>query len=274
MNEVPVEVNGILQDYIALVNEHFPTVLEGVYIQGSIALNAYVHDSSDIDFITVTNRRLLGDDAKILSGIHNTVAEKHKNIEMDGVYILWEDLGKVTSEEPIFLVYNGGELNFEAYISPITWWIVKSKGINVIGPDRTSLSIDIQASDLTTYVIENMNSYWANRIQRMENSIEELMNLPSDEISKEIEWTILGLLRQYYTLKEYDIISKRGAGEYALQHVPAEWHRIIKEAINIRNGVKENLFTSNQERINAALAFSTYIMNDCNLKMRGMSDGE
>jgi len=264
MFEVPIIVNEVLNDYIDLMNEHLPNVLEGVYIHGSIALNAYVNGSSDIDFITVTNRRLVDGDAKILTEIHKTVAEKHKNIDMDGVYILWGDLGKVTKEEPIFLVYNGGELNFEAYISPITWWIVKKNGINVVGPDRTSLSIDINTSEITKYVIENMNSYWASRIQRMENSIDELINFPSDVINQEIEWTVLGLLRQYFTLKEHDITSKLGAGEYALQHVPAEWHKIIKEAINIRIDVKENLFTTNQERIDATLAFSTYIINYCN----------
>lgn len=272
MNEIPVEVNEVLDDYIALMNEHLPNVLEGVYIQGSIALNAYVHGSSDIDFITVTNRRLLDLNAKVLTEVHNMIAEKYKNIEMDGVYILWEDLGKVMSEEPIFPVYNGGQLNVEAYISPITWWIVKKNGINVIGPDRTSLSIDIQTSDITSYVIENMNSYWVNRIRRMENSIGELLHLPSDEINKGIEWTILGLLRQYFTLKEHDIISKLGAGEYALQHVPTEWHKVIREAINIRKGARKSLFTSNQERINATLSFSTYIIKHCNLKFKNKGD--
>lgn len=272
MNEIPVEVNEILNDYVALINEQLPNILEGVYIQGSIALNAYVHGSSDIDFITVTNRRLLDAEAKILTEIHNTLAEKYKNIEMDGVYIVWDDIGKVTSEEPIFPVYNGGELNLEAYISPITWWIVKKNGINIIGPDRTSLAIDIQISDLTTYVIENMNSYWMNRIRGMENSIEEVQKLPSADINEGIEWTVLGLLRQYFTLKEHDIISKLGAGEYALQNVPAEWHRIIKEAINIRNGVKENLFTSNQERIIETLSFSRYIIDHCNRNLSSEGD--
>jgi hypothetical protein len=47
---------------------------------------------------------------------------------------------------------------------------------------------------------------------------------------EEIEWTVLGLL----TLRENDIISKLGAGEYALQQMQEEWHGITREAINIR----------------------------------------
>lgn len=264
MKKLPVVVQNILNEYMALLNEVLPMIVEGVYIQGSIALNAYMKDSSDIDFITVTNRHLLEEDIEVLSDIHNKIAEKHTNIEMDGVYIQWKDLGKMNADNQNFIIYNSGKLSSETYISPITWWILKMKGINFLGPDRTSLSFEISPSDLTTYVVENMNSYWVNRIERVKNSLKDLNKFSTEEITNEIEWSVLGLLRQYYTLKEQNIISKLGAGEYALQHVPAEWHKIIKESINIRNGIKENLFTSNQERIDAALAFSTYIINYCN----------
>ena len=264
MKELPVVVQNVLNEYFALLNEGLPKIVEGLYIQGSIALNAYVKDASDVDFITVTNRRLLEEDIEVLSGIHNKLTEKHINIEMDGVYILWEDLGKMNADNHFFPVYNSGELSFETYISPITWWILKTKGINFLGPDRTSLSFEISPSDLTTYVVENMNSYWANRVESVKKSVEDLKKFSTEEIKNEIEWSVLGLLRQYYTLKEHNIISKLGAGDYALQHVPTEWHKIIKEAINIRKGLKENLFTSNQERMDAALSFSTYIINYCN----------
>ncbi|WP_277674507.1 aminoglycoside adenylyltransferase domain-containing protein, partial [Piscibacillus halophilus] len=54
----------------------------------------------------------------------------------------------------------------------------------------------------------------------------------------EVEWTVLGLLRQYYTLMEKDIISKLEAGYYGLEILPTKWHPIIQEAINIRKNVK------------------------------------
>lgn len=264
MKVIPVVVQNVLNEYMALLNESLPKIVEGVYIQGSIALNAYVKDSSDIDFITVTNRQLLDEDIEVLSDIHKKIAEKHNNIEMDGVYIQWEDLGKMNADNHNFIIYNSGKLSSETYISPITWWILKTKGINILGQDRTLLTIEVSPSELTTYVAENMNSYWANRVERVKKSVKDLNDFSTDEINNEIEWSVLGLLRQYYTLKEQNIISKLGAGEYALQHVPAEWHKIIKEAINIRKGVMEDLFTSDQERINAALAFSTYLINYCN----------
>jgi hypothetical protein len=85
-------------------------------------------------------------------------------------------------------------------------------------------------NDLVSYTFENMNTYWAIRIQKFEKSIEELKFLPASVTDEEIEWTVLGLL----TLRENDIISKLGAGEYALQQMQEEWHGITREAINIR----------------------------------------
>lgn len=270
MQGIPIIVENVLNDYVDLVNERIPNMLEGVYIQGSIALNAYVKDSSDIDFITVTNRRLLEEEAEVLSEIHSRIAEKYRKPELDGVYILWEDLGKLETCDNVYPFYNGGELSYGVHFNPITWWLLKTKGINFIGPERTSLTFEIQSKHLVSYVTENMNSYWAQRTQRIENAIEDLINLPTEDIDNEIEWSVLGLLRQYYTIKEHEIISKLGAGEYGLLHVPEEWHLIIKEAINIRKGVKKGLFTSNQERTDSAIAFSKYIIKYCNSSLSKM----
>lgn len=163
-----------------------------------------------------------------------------------------------------YLNYNSGKLSYSSNFDPIIWWILQTKGIKVVGTEQSAFDFDIHSNHLIAYVNENMNSYWAQRVQRMETSIPELYNLPAKEIDYEIEWTVLGLLRQFYTLKENDIISKLEAGEYALQHLLMEWHPIIKEAINIRKGEKENIFTSEKERIDATIRFSKYIIHYCN----------
>ena len=74
MSEIPTLVQKVLDEYIALVNERLPNTLEEVYLQGSIALGAYVENSSDIDFIGITNRRLLEADAVVLTEIHSKIA--------------------------------------------------------------------------------------------------------------------------------------------------------------------------------------------------------
>jgi hypothetical protein len=109
-----------------------------------------------------------------------------------------------------------------------------------------------------------MNTYWTNRIKMAETSIDHLVKLPSDKIDFDIEWTVLGLLRQFYTIKEKDIVSKLDAGEYGLTQFPVEWHNIIKEAMNIRKGVKADIFSSEMERVDSTLRFSKFLINHCN----------
>ncbi|MBT2682314.1 nucleotidyltransferase domain-containing protein [Bacillus sp. ISL-37] len=127
--EIPMIVEKVLKDYINLFNEHLPETIEGLYIHGSIALNAYVEDSSDIDFITLTNRRLTEEDSEALSSIHTTIANKYKKPEMDGVYAVREDMGKLSNAGK-YPYYNNGELLFGNYFNfnPITWWTLKNKG--------------------------------------------------------------------------------------------------------------------------------------------------
>lgn len=264
MREIPVVVQTVLNDYIASLNELLPNTLEGLYIQGSIALNAYVNDSSDIDFIAITNRRLSGEEVEVLAEVHSMIARNYQKPEMDGVYIMWEDIGKIQTDDNIYPYYNDGKMSYVTYFDSITWWILKRYGINIVGPEPIELGFEVDSQHLISYVSDNMNTYWAKRVQTIDGSIEQLLQQPSEVIDVEIEWSVLGLLRQYYTLKEQSIISKLGAGEYGLQHLPREWHQIIKEAINVRNGVRSKFFTSDEQRIDMALRFSKYVISYCN----------
>lgn len=266
---IPNIVDNVLMDYIDLFNEHLPETIEGLYLHGSIALDAYVDDSSDIDFITLTNRRLTEEDLEALSFIHTTIANKFKKPEMDGVYAFHEDLGKLYNANDHhyhYPYYNNGELRFGDYFNfnPITWWVLKKKGINILGTELKDFQFETQPQELASYVLENMNTYWSKRIQMAESSIDHLVQLPTNDIDFEIEWTVLGLLRQFYTIKEYDIISKLDAGEYGLTQLQAEWRDIIKEAMNIRKGVKAKFFSSEMERMDRTLRFSKFLIDHCN----------
>ncbi|WP_043933210.1 aminoglycoside adenylyltransferase domain-containing protein [Bacillus sp. EB01] len=267
---IPSIVDTVLKEYINLFYEHFPETMEGLYIHGSIALNSYVDDSSDIDFITVTNRPLTEKDSDALSFIHSHLAKKYKKPEMDGVYILWEDLGKLNQKSNDvnynYPFYNNKKLSFGNYFNfnPVTWWVFEKKGINILGTDPRDFQFDIQPQELFSYVLENMNTYWVNRIQKAEDSIDDLVKLPTDEIDFEIEWIVLGLLRQFYTLKEFDIVSKLGAGEYGLTEIAVEWHDIIKEAMNLRMGIKAKIFKTEMERMAHTIRFSKFLIRLCN----------
>ncbi|CAM3808291.1 aminoglycoside adenylyltransferase domain-containing protein [Mesobacillus thioparans] len=267
---IPVVVHTVLKEYMNLFNEHFPGTMKRLYVHGSIALNAYVEDSSDIDFITLTNRRLTEKDLDALTFIHRKIANKYEKPELDGVYALREDLGKLydgsDKNDYKYPYYNNGEISFGDYFNfnPITWWVLKRKGISILEEEPEGFHFDIQPHQLYSYVLANMNSYWTNRVQTAEASMEQLLKLPSSTLDFEIEWTVLGLLRQFYTIKENDIVSKLDAGEYGLCQLPAEWHDIIKEAMNIRRCEMSEIFNSEKERLEVTLRFSRFLIGYCN----------
>ena len=262
MGKLPNEVEAIVKEYVMLMEEAFPSQLEGLYIQGSIALDAYVSGSSDLDFIAVTRKRLTEREGKTISGIHQKLANKLSKPELDGCYLVWEDIGRTKPVKDVFyLHFNGGMVREGAYFNPITWWILHHHGIKIVGPEPKDLKLEVQAGDIVSYVKENMNTYWARRIQMLEYLIHTGILPPENEIRTEIEWSVLGMLRQFYTLKEHGIISKLGAGKYALLHVPEEWHPIIKEAVHIRTGTKEILFESNEKRAAAAVSLMKYLLD-------------
>jgi hypothetical protein len=270
MKGLPKTVTAVLQDYIGLLHDVLPDTIEGLYLHGSVALNAFVEDSSDIDFITIISRRLEHDELEILSTIHERISKKYKKPEMDGVYLLWEDVGLLYNQDQSdvteFPYYNNNKLLIGPYFNfnPITWILLKQRGINIIGPNPSLLDLEISPIQLKTFVLDNMNTYWAERVRLVEQSVEKLLNLSQEELDIEIEWTVLGLLRQFYTLKENGIISKLESGEYGLRHIPKEWHEIIREATNIRMGAKEKLFGSKKASIDSLVGLAIYIINYCN----------
>ncbi|WP_200411170.1 aminoglycoside adenylyltransferase domain-containing protein [Virgibacillus salexigens] len=255
----------VLNEYISLWTERLPNQLEGLYLHGSIVLDAYTYDSSDIDFVVITKNRLTEKEIQILTDIHKVIACKFVKPDLDGLFIVWEDLGESRPADNVsFPYYNGGKIGFNTHFNPVTWWLLKKKGISLLGPDITERPFNVSSRLLTSYVLENMNSYWAGRVIKIENSIEQIKNLPTSGIDEELEWIVLGLLRQYYTLKELSIISKVGAGEYGLLNLPREWHNIINEAVNIRRKIKDTVFNSDEKRINETLQFSKYLIQHCN----------
>lgn len=260
-SRVPTIVQNVLDEYISLCNERIPHTLEGLYLHGSLALNAYLPHSSDIDFVAVTNRHLSEIDVETLSQIHQTLASKYPKPGMDGYYLQWEELGQIQTGNKTYPYYNQGEMTSSSgEHNAIACWILKTKGINILGPEKTTLHFDVHPQDLIDYVHTNMNTYWLSQMK----SMEKLLILPNEIVDGAIEWCILGMLRQYYTLKEHDIISKVEAGEYALQHLSERWHKIIKEAIRIRIGGEMQSYSSKEQRIHDTIECMEYILNYCN----------
>jgi hypothetical protein len=263
-SKVPIPVQNILSEYINLFHERIPNTLEGLYLHGSIALNAYINGSSDIDFMAIVKHHLTEQEVKIISTIHRELKKKYKKTGMDGCYLLWEDIGKQETETNKCLYANLGKVGRSTKVNPITWWILRDKGISIIGPEITSFHFDVDESDLTDYVLNNMNIYWLNRMNTIARFKRIAPLLPNKLVDWQVHWCITGMLRQFYTLREHEIISKVDACRYAIPYMPERWHNIIKEALSIREGLNIRYCDSKKQRVNDTIQCMNYIINHCN----------
>lgn len=259
MNKIPNSVQKVLDLYINKVNKELPGLLEGFYLHGSIAIDEFIEGESDVDFVAVTSRKLTNEDAATLRDIHLNLAETCKKPQLDGIYV------QSPNQKEASYFYNEGTFGKAVHDIPVTWWLLNNKGITIMGQEASELPINVTEDDLTTYVRKNMNEYWETRVSAMEQKKEVLIDYPVKMIETELEWTVLGLLRQIYTLRERDIISKLAAGEYGLRELDSKWHGLIQEAIHIRKRNPERRFTTNEERVNATIQFAKELINSCSL---------
>ncbi|GAB4212129.1 MAG: DUF4111 domain-containing protein [Roseiflexaceae bacterium] len=255
--EIPPLVQRVLDEYIELVHTALPGLLEGLYLHGSLALGAYLPGRSDIDFIAITSRRCTPGDIAALGTVHATLSQRHPDAPLEGSYLQWPDLGLLEDAIPPHPHIHDGVLHPSGYhdINGVTWWVLKQHGLALLGPPASQLAIVVDWDDLIAKMHHNLNSYWASFVTVPQRALWLL-----DDWG--IQWAVLGVLRQFYTFREQAITTKTGAGHYGLLHTPPRWHRLIQEAINLREG-HAAAYRSRVLRALEARAFLQLIVTAC-----------
>ncbi|MFD0712701.1 nucleotidyltransferase domain-containing protein [Paenibacillus sp. GCM10027626] len=251
---LPEVVNRSMRKLCESLQIRIPDTVESVYLYGSTALNAFIEGSSDIDFLVFVNRTLTPLDIQSIIEAHKDVEPALSGLDIMGAYIRLEDVGKSARElSPVPTYFDkkmqpdgNGDLN------PVTWWILQRHGICVYG-QHMSFNYEISSDELIQYVIENMNSYWAGWIDRLEQKLNSTgvteHPVPLEQLDFAVEWCTLGMLRQFYTIREHDVTSKIGAGEYGLTLLPERWHGLLREAIAIKRRENAREYTSQLKRL-------------------------
>lgn len=256
---IPEPVQPLLECYISAMEQQLPGLLRGFYIVGSIALNGFNERFSDIDFVAIVAHKASEADLESIASIHKATEKEFPKWGMSGVYLQFDDLGKSADETQAHPHFHDGKFHKEAYsgINPVTWWELKNHGIAIRGEEPLELPFSVDWNALIGWMRENLNAYWRGWTVRLDRRIVLLSDWG-------IQWAVLGVLRQYYTLRENSITTKHGAAEYALASLPQEWHSLIQEAIDIRADGKRRHYRSRLLRMMEAHSFLKYIIQVCN----------
>lgn len=256
---IPKPVEPVIEDYVSVVSQQLPGWIDAFYIVGSIALDEFNEQFSDIDFIAILNRKATSREIEELRRVHHVIEKNHPRWKMSGSYIQPSDLGKLDDEVQPHPHYHDGVLhpNNSYELNSVTWWELKHRGITVLGEAPQNLPFTVDWDRLVSWMKENMNCYWVSWTNRPIR----VLSLYSDW---GVQWAVLGVLRQFYTFKGNSITTKVRAGRYALGCLPIRWHKLIQEAIGIREGKKRSAYRSRIARMIEAVNFLKYVIQLCN----------
>ena len=147
--------------------------------------------------------------------VHHTLIDRYPQAQLEGSYLQWHDLGQFEDTIPPHPHIHHGVVHASGYhdINAVTWWVLKHHGIAVLGPALEQFAIQVDWDVLLAKMHHNLNTYWARFTTNPRRMAWLLDNYG-------VQWTVLGVLRQFYTFRECAITSKIAAGEYALAHLP------------------------------------------------------
>jgi hypothetical protein len=251
---IPAVLVPMFECYLSRLDQRLPGFLSSFCVVGSIALDEFNPHFSDVDFVAAIRQPAREGAMQALKEIHREVERGYPRWKLEGMYLLESQLGGTGH----FLVYHDGLLKTHPpEPDPVTWWILKNHGIPLLGSDPRDLPVSVDTNVLVAWTQGNMNTYWKGWTRKPGRLIVLLTDWG-------IQWAALGVARQFYTIRENAIISKRRAGDYALSAVPHQWHRIIHEAIRIRTRSGASFYRSRLARMIAVVNFMKYIIRSSN----------
>jgi hypothetical protein len=255
---IPQILHPLIQEYTDRVKQEIPGRMAAFYLEGSIALGEFNPRLSDIDFIAVLKGKATSPDFEKILRIHKKMERKYP-WKLSGMYFEVGDLGCLGNTKAPFLNYHDGKLKWSVHLDliSVSWWILTNHGIAIIGPSAQSLPISLDLDQLVRAQHENLKTYWASWTTKPGR----ILALTSDW---GVQWTVLGVSRQFYTIHEHKITSKIKAGEYALAHLPEYWHPILREAIALRRSMGPTSYHSTIRRAFDAFHYIRYVTRVCN----------
>ncbi|WP_158088837.1 nucleotidyltransferase domain-containing protein [Thermoactinospora rubra] len=231
---VPGTVQGIVDSYLHLVDAEASGLVEGLYLEGSVALGDFRPRTSDIDFVAVAGGPLDEAATAALERAHTRLSRQWPKPFFDGVYVTWDDLHRDPAaagsrpgcHEHRFTAEGSGPPN------PVTWHTLAWHGVACRGPQPTDLDIWIDVEALKSWCDRNLDQYWRRLLDRASQS-RSMWGLATMTPYGAL-WIVSGVCRIHYTLATGGITSKEGACRHALGAFPEPWHRIINECLRVR----------------------------------------
>ena len=229
------DINVLLDGFSMEVQAILGTRLVGIYLHGSLAYGDFNPQTSDIDFLVVTDRPLPEETFFALMGMHAALFASGMawSQKLEGAYIPKNDLRRHDpAHAPVPWLGVDGHFALETLGSDWTLqrWILREKGIVLSGPPLAGLIDPISPQDLRQAVRENLQEWWSPPFPA-----------PQRFLGSEYQaYAILTMCRSLYILEQGRMASKPEAARWAMRTLGESWCALISWAVTPTPGVGED----------------------------------
>jgi hypothetical protein len=242
--DIVVIMKELLADIQAVLGLH----LIGLYLHGSLAYGGFNPQTSDIDFLVVT-------DGSLPTGTFSALKEMHARLfasgiawsqKLEGAYIPAEGLRRHDpAYPPIPWLGTDGHFALERLGSDwiLQRWILREKGIVVTGPPVRDMIDPVSPGDLREAVRDSLQEWWS-------------PPFPSPQRFRSGEYqayAVLTMCRSLYVLEHGRVASKPEAARWAMETLGEPWQALIAAAAAWRPGVEFNRHAETIQLIQFAL---------------------
>lgn len=223
---LPPEVADLCDRFLALAPAG---LVEGLYLRGGLAFGEWVEGQSDVDFVAVLAHRPDAGETEQLRALHAELAASSP-VPFDGLHVVAADLASDPRLLPDVPTVLHGWFDEGTLDAVVAWHELAERGVTVAGPPIACLDVWTDATVLRDVTRDNVATYWrdnADLLARM--SVEA-------ERPDACAWTVLGAARVHHLLVTGAMTSKSAAARWGLGFYDERWHRVLREALRVREG--------------------------------------
>lgn len=224
------DVNAVLHELLDGVREVLGEEFVGLYLYGSLASGEFDPESSDIDFLVVTEGVLPAETLAELAAMHARIAAGPSRWarELEGSYIPRDAIRRYdpanAAHPTIGIDWPFGVSHHESDWV-IQRHIIREQGVALAGPPPRTLIDPVPPEALRRGVLGILRTWWS--LQLTDPSLLRTRDYQA--------FAILTMCRALYTLEHGTIVSKPAAARWAQATLPEPWPALVEQALAWRH---------------------------------------
>jgi predicted nucleotidyltransferase len=229
------EIDNLLNQFLREIQAILGIRLIGLYLHGSLVCGDFNPQTSDIDFLVVTDKSLPEKTFFTLKSMHTSLfaSKLAWSKKLEGAYIPRNDLRR---HDPAHasVPWLGEDGHFALETLGSDWilqrWILRENGIAISGSPLKSMIDPVSPEDLRQAVRESLQDWWSPPFPS-----------PKRFLSRAYQaYAILTMCRSLYMLEHGRLASKPAAADWAMHTLGEPWRALIFWAVTLTQAGKDD----------------------------------